>query len=219
MGFLKDMIKTAVGDGISKGIRDAVGKAAESIVAPKAEAYANKMAESLENATKESEEAISSAAAQAEGEKKGGFASLENAFQRMSQAAEKYAKTLENATMSQEELAKEWKEKVPGFPVWCFGGSEFSFQITGTSSDGNPYVVFCVENATQEGLNLYTALLKEEGFILEKAVKTTVFLTDMADFKEVNGEYLVFSKVEAFNAAPTMTVTLLRTKDRTEFEN
>lgn len=210
MSFLKNMIRNAVDDGISKGIRDAVSSAAEKIVAPKAEAYANKVANSLDNAAGEVDSAVS--AASAAGEKKSGFSSLEESLNRLSQSAEKYAATLEKAAASQEDLNKMWNEKVPGFPVWCFGGTDFWFSDIGTAADGATYYVFNAENTTQEGLDLYVALLKENGFVRKYSSSDEVL------YKDLGGEYLVFGKTDAFGTAPVMSVNMVRTKDRSEIE-
>ena len=209
MSFLKNIIRNAVDDGISKGIRDAVSSAAEKIVAPKAEAYANKVAESLDNAAGEVDAAAPAASA---GEKKSGFSSLEESLNRLSQSAEKYAATLEKAAATQEDLNKMWNEKVPGFPVWCFGGTDFWFSEIGTAPDGATYYAFNAENTTQEGLDLYVALLKENGFVRKYSTSDEVL------YKDLGGEYLVFGKTDAFGTAPVMSVSMVRTKDRSEIE-
>lgn len=208
MSFLKNMIRNAVDDGISKGIRDAVSSAAEKIVAPKAEAYANKVAESLDNAAGE----MNAATAASAGEKKSGFSSLEASLNRLSQSAEKYAATLEKAAASQEDLNKMWNERVPDFPVWCFGGTDFWFSEVGTAPDGATYYAFNAENTTQEGLDLYVALLKEKGFVRKYSASDEVL------YKDLGGEYLVFGKTDAFGTAPVMSVNMVRTKDRSEIE-
>ncbi len=87
MGFLKNIIRNAVDDGISKGIRDAVSSAAEKIIAPKAEEIAGKVAESLDNAAGE----MSAATAESAKEAKSGFLSLEESLNKLSESAEKYA--------------------------------------------------------------------------------------------------------------------------------
>lgn len=208
MSFLKNIIRNAVSDGISKGIRDAVSSAAGKIVAPKAEEYANKAADSLDNAAGE----MSAAAAASTDEKKNGFSSLEDSLDRLSRSAEKYAETLEKAAGSQEDLIKMWNEKVPGFPVWCFGGTDFRFDENGTAADGGVYYIFCAENATQEGLDLYVALLKQNGFVRKYSSSDEIL------YKDLGGEYLVFGKTDAFGTAPVMMVSMVRTKDRSEIE-
>ena len=214
MSFLKNVIRNAVGDGISKGIRDAVSAAAEKIVAPKAEAYANKVADSLDSAAGELDAAAASVNAEAaKAENAGAFSSLESSLNRLAQATEKYAATMEKAAVSQEALAKEWNEKVPGFPVWCFGGKDFWFDENGTSSDGNTYYWFCAENAPMEGLDMYLALLRQEGFVRKYPDSDEILI------KDLGGEYLVFGTTDAFGTAPTMTVSMFRTKDRKEFED
>ena len=212
MSFLKNVIRNAVGDGISKGIRDAVSAAAEKIVAPKAEAYANKVADSLDSAAGELDAAAASVNAEAaKAENAGAFSSLESSLNRLAQATEKYAATMEKAAVSQEALAKEWNEKVPGFPVWCFGGTKFWFDETGTAADGT-YYCFNVDNATQDGLDLYVALLKQNGFVRKYSTSDEVL------YKDLGGEYLLFGKTDAFGTAPVMSVTMGRTKDRSEIE-
>ena len=125
---------------------------------------------------------------------------------------EEQKETLEKATNQQEDLIAEWNEKVPGFPVWCFGGTEFWFSTSGNTSDGNPYYWFNAENTTQEGLDLYVALLKENGFVRKYEGGDEVL------YKDLGGEYLIFGKTDAFGSAPVMTVTMVRTRDRSEIE-
>ena len=204
MGILSRLIRNAVSDGISKGIRDAVGKAAESIVAPKAEAYANKVADSLDTAAKEAE------AAKTEGKET--VSSLEASLNSIAQSLEQYAGTLEQAEAPKEDFVKEWAEKLPGFPVWCFGGTDYELSENGNTSDGNPYILFDAENASYEGLSMYVLLLKKEGFV--RVYKDS----DDTLYKDIGGDYLVFSKTEAFNSAPHMTIAMFRTKDRKEFD-
>ena len=211
MSFLKNLIRNAVSDGISKGIskgiRDAVSSAAEKVVAPKAEAYANKVAESLDNAAGE----VNTAAENAE-KTKSGVSSLEESLNRLSRSAEKYAATLEAAAEVQEDLVKMWNERVPDFPVWCFGGKNFRFDENSTDAYGAVYYIFNAENTTQEALDLYVALLKENGFVRKYASSDEVL------YKDLGGEYLVFGKTDAFGCAPVMSVSMVRTKDRSEIE-
>lgn len=208
MGFLKSIIKNAVDDGISKGIRDAVSSATEKIVAPKAEAYANQVADSLDNAAGE----LNAATAASANEKKSGFSSLEESLNRLSQSAEKYAATLEKATEKQEDINKMWNEKVPDFPVWCFGGTDFWLDDISNDVGSGTYYVFNAENATQEGLDMYIALLKENGFVRKYPSSDEVL------YKDLGGEYLLFGKTDAFGTAPVMSVSMGRTKDRSEIE-
>ena len=106
----------------------------------------------------------------------------------------------------------EWNEKLAGFPVWCFGGTDFWFSEMGTASDGATYYAFNAENTTQEGLDLYVALLKENGFVRKYSTSDEVL------YKDLGGEYLVFGKTDAFGTAPVMSVSMVRTKDRSEIE-
>ena len=208
MGFLKNIIRNAIEDGINKGIRDAVSSAAEKIVAPKAEEYANKAADSFDNAAGE----VNAAAAAGADEKENGVSSLEESLGRLSRSAEKYAATLEKAAASQEDLNKMWNEKVPGFPVWCFGGTDFRFDENGTAADGAVYYIFNAENTTQEGLDLYIALLKQNGFVRKYSSSDEVL------YKDLGGEYLVLGTTDAFGTAPVMSISMVRTKDRSEIE-
>ena len=204
MGFLKNIIRNAIDDGISKGIRDAVSSATEKIVAPKVEAYANKVADSLDTA----EEANAAAAE----EKKSGFSALEESLNRLSQSAEKYAATLEKSAASQEDLNKMWNESVPDFPVWCFGGTDFWFDDISNDVGSGTYFVFNAENTTQEGLDLYIDLLKQNGFVRKYSTSDEVL------YKDLGGEYLLFGCTDAFGTAPVMSVSMGRTKDRSEIE-
>lgn len=202
MGFLKNIIRSAVDDGISKGIRDAVSSATEKIIAPKAEEYANSVADSLDEATK----AVNSAPTSEKN------SSLEQSMDRLSDAAERYAAAMEGAVEQTKSYIDEWKEKIPDFPVWCFGGTDFWFSDCGTDAYGSTYHIFNVDNATQEGLDAYVELLKQNGFVRKYSTSDEVL------YKEVDGEYLVFGKTEAFNAAPLMSIALYRTRDKSEIE-
>ena len=212
MGFLKNLIRNAIGDaigdGIRKGVSDAVSREVEKAVAPKAEEYANKAADSFENAAGE----VNAAAEAKEGAVKDGESSLEKSLDRLSKAAEKYASTLEKAALSQEDLIKMWNEKVPDFPVWCFGGTDFWFDENGTAADGAVYYVFNAENTTQEGLDMYVALLKQNGFVRKYSSSDEVL------YKDLGGKYLVFGLTDAFGTAPVMMVSMVCTTDRSEIE-
>ena len=203
MGFLKNIIRNAVEDGISKGIRDAVSNAAEKIIAPKAEAYANSVADSLDEAT----QAMNGAAAETEKS-----AATENALDRLSKVAEQYAAKMEAAVSQQEDFLKEWEEKLPGYPVWVFGGTECWISDGGAMEDGSHCYWLNAENATEEGLYTYVALLKEQGFVQKYKGSDEVL------YKELDGDYLLFGLTDAFGTAPVMSVSFHRTKDRSEIE-
>lgn len=202
MSFLKNIIRNAVSDGVSKGIRDAVSSAAEKIVAPKAEEYANSVANSLDEATQAMNSA--SQATTASGKKEG--SSLEQAAERLSHSAEAYAKAMENSTAG----LREWNEKLPGFPVWCFGGKEFSIDENYTSDEGTTYYIFNAVGATYEDMEAYVNVLKADGFVQRYKDSDSVL------YKDLGGEYLVFSSVEAFNDLDVMSVGMFRTKNKEE---
>lgn len=207
MGFLKNLIRNAIGDGIRKGVNDAVSREVEKAVAPKAEEYANKAADSFDSAA----EGINANQAK-DDENKKSTSSLEESLDRLSKSAERYAETLENAASAQEDLNKMWNERIPDFPVWCFGGKNFSFDENGTASDGAVYYVFCAEDATQEGLDMYVALLKQNGFVRKYSSSDEVL------YKDLGGKYLVFGLTDAFGTAPVMMVSMVCTTDRSEIE-
>ena len=60
-----------------------------------------------------------------------------------------------------------------------------------------------IEAQTRQTLNNLSAVLQAAGTSLANAVKTTVFLTDMGDFKAMNGVYAEF-----FPAAPPARSTV-----------
>ncbi|MCQ2421318.1 MAG: hypothetical protein MJ175_12175 [Clostridia bacterium] len=184
MSFLKSILRNAISEGISKGIRDAVGKATESVVAPKAESYANKVAETIDTAAKDLD-AVNAAAVEA---------------------------AMANAQTPDEAFVREWSEKLAGFPVWCFGGNDFSINESGTAPDGNHYYFFEAENTTQAELDAYVLLLRKEGFVRKFPN------SDETLYKDLGGEYLVFNKTDAFGCAPVMSVGMVRTSDRSEIE-
>lgn len=206
MGFLSNIIKNAIGDGISKGISNAASKATERVVAPKAEAYANKVADSLDEATKAMDESNSASENTQSG------SSLESSLDRMSKSMEKYAEAMEKNVEAQEDFIKDWEAKLPGFPVWSFGGHDLRLEEGGVESDGKPYYWFYAEDATQEGLDMYVDLLKKNGFVRKYSSSDEVL------YKDLGGEYLVFGKTDAFGSAPTMSVTMVRTSDKSEIE-
>lgn len=80
MGFLKNMIRKGVSDGIAKGVRDAVGGAVEKAVNPVAEKWANQTAQNLDNAAG----AMNSSAKE-----------TNDAFSNLRKAAENYASAME----------------------------------------------------------------------------------------------------------------------------
>lgn len=202
MSFLKNIIRNAVSDGISKGIRNAVSSAAEKIVAPKAEAYVNSVANSLDEAAK----AMNSAAqAGVEPVKKEG-SSLEQAAERLSHSADTYARAMETGTAG----LREWNEKLAGFPMWRFGGKEFSIDENYTSDEGTTYYIFNAVGATYEDMEAYVNVLKANGFVQRYDGSDSVL------YKDLGGEYLVFSSVEAFNDLDVMSVGMHRTKNKND---
>lgn len=50
----------------------------------------------------------------------------------------------------------------------------------------------CIKKATQNILNNVTGLLSEEGATLKNVVKTTVFMTDLNEFTDMNEVYATF---------------------------
>lgn len=217
MGLLGSLIKNAVGTGISnginkgisEGINKAVSSAAEKIVAPKVDAYANSVANSLDEASKSLDEATQ---AQKEiGQTEGGQAgtsSLEQSLNRLAQAAEKYSKAVENNYAENTAGLDKWNELLPGFPVWPFGGKNFSIEVRYVDEPtGSLFYDFCAEGATCEELNSYIQLLKKEGFLQKYKGGDQVL------YKEVGGEYLGFSCVEAFNDLDVMCIALGKSKD------
>ena len=212
MSFLKNLVRNAVSDGISKGIRDAVSSAAEKIVAPKAEAYASKVADSLDEAAQAIDAAAAAAPEAAEAAASVDTSALEQSLSHLAQSAEQYAKAMEKAAASQEDLTTMWNERIPDFPVWCFGGTDFRFDENGTDAYGAPYYIFEAEGTTQEGLDLYVELLKQNGFVRKYSGSDEVL------YKDLGGEFLLFGKTDAFGAAPVMSLAMYRTKDRREIE-
>lgn len=82
---------------------------------------------------------------------------------------------------------------------------------TGSLIDGN-----MAEQARQIVSNI-SAILSEAGGDLSKVVKTTIFLTDLGDFAEVNGAYGDFFK-ETPPARSTVQVAALPLGARIEIE-
>ncbi len=214
MGFLKNILSGAVKDGVRKGIRDAVSAAVEKAVAPKVEEAADKVADSVAEAAQSvgnAAAAPAAGAAAAADEAETGANS--GSAQRLEQAAEKLAKALEQAAAQMEEKAdgmKEWNEKLAGFPLWCFGGKEFSIEETGTSDTGSTYYEFRAVGATYEDLEAYVRVLKADGFVQKYKDSDTVL------YKDLGGEYLVFGTTEAFNDLDIMCVAMYRTTDEND---
>lgn len=212
MGLLGSLIKNAVGNGISEGINKAVSSAAEKIVAPKVDAYANSVANSLDEASKSLDEATQ---AQKElGQTEGGQAaasSLEQSLNKWAQSMEKYAETLEKEYGEKTAGLDKWNELLPGFPIWPYGGKKFSIEVRYVDEPtGSLFYDFNAEGATVEELQAYAQLLKKDGFIQKYKDSDSVL------YKEVGGEYLCFSSVEAFNDLDVMCIALGRTKDLNE---
>ncbi len=72
------------------------------------------------------------------------------------------------------------------------------------------------ELATQSLSNI-KAILEEAGSSMEKVVKVTIFLTDMADFARVNEAYAAFFKAP-FPARSTIAVAALPLDAKIEIE-
>jgi 2-iminobutanoate/2-iminopropanoate deaminase len=75
----------------------------------------------------------------------------------------------------------------------------------------------CVGCQTRQVLTNLSAVLEADGLTLNDVVKTTVFLTDMADFAKMNGVYAEFF-VEPFPARSTVAVAGLPKDARVEIE-
>ena len=104
-------------------------------------------------------------------------------------------------------MIREWGEKLPGFPVWCFGGKDFAIEINSTSDEGVIYYRFCAVGATYEAMCAYISVLKADGFVQKYKD------SDQVLYKDLGSEYLVFSSVEAFNDLDVMDIGLHRTKN------
>ncbi len=217
MGLLGSMIKNAVGTGISKGINkgisdgisNAVSSAAERIVAPKVDKYANSVADSFDEASKSLDEATAaSKEIRANGN---GASSLEQSLNRWSQSMERYAQAVEGNYATNTAGLERWNELLPEFPVWPFGGKKFSIEVRYVDEpSGSLFYNFSAEGATVEDLQAYANLLKKNGFIQKYEGSDSVL------YKEVGGEYLGFSSVEAFNDLEIMCIGLGKTKDLNE---
>lgn len=70
---------------------------------------------------------------------------------------------------------------------------------------------------TQQILSNATAIAEQAGTSLSRAVKTTVFLTDLADFEEMNGAYAMFFP-ESPPARSTIQVAALPLGSNIEIE-
>jgi len=75
----------------------------------------------------------------------------------------------------------------------------------------------CVACQTTQVLKNVSAVLEAAGLTLEDVVKTTVFLTDMADFAKMNGVYAEFF-AEPFPARSTVAVKALPMAASVEIE-
>jgi 2-iminobutanoate/2-iminopropanoate deaminase len=75
----------------------------------------------------------------------------------------------------------------------------------------------CVGCQTRQVLTNLSAVLEADGLTLNDVVKTTVFLTDMADFAKMNGVYAEFF-AEPFPARSTVAVAGLPKDARVEIE-
>ena len=75
----------------------------------------------------------------------------------------------------------------------------------------------CVACQTPQVLKNVSAVLEAAGLTLDDVVKTTVFLTDMADFAKMNGVYAEFF-AEPFPARSTVAVKALPKDASVEIE-
>ncbi len=214
MGLLGSMIKNAVGTGISKGINKgisdgiskAVSSAAEKIVAPKVDKYANSVADSFDEASKSLDEATAaSKEIRANGN---GASSLEQSLNRWSQSMERYAQAVGGNYATNTAGLERWNELLPEFPVWPFGGKNFSIEERYRDEPtGSLFYDFSAAGATYEEMDAYVQLLKKEGFVQKYKDSDSVL------YKDLGGEYLGFSAVEAFNDLDVMCIALGKSKD------
>lgn len=131
---------------------------------------------------------------------------------KLSKSAEQYAATMEAAAAAQEDLKLLWEKNVPEFPMWFLGGKGFRFD-TNEESDGGSYIRwFYAEDCTQEGLDLYRAMLRQNGFVRKYANSDEVL------YKDLGGVYVLLGTTDAFGTAPIMSLTFQKTKDRSEIE-
>lgn len=75
----------------------------------------------------------------------------------------------------------------------------------------------CIKKSTQNILNNVTGLLSEEGASLANVVKTTVFMTDLGEFADMNEVYATFFK-ENPPARSTVQVAALPKGAKIEIE-
>lgn len=221
MGLLGNLIKNAVGNGISRGINKgisdgiskAVSSAAEKIVAPKVDAYANSVANSLDEASQSLDEAAKAQKELGQAENgQTGTSSLEQSLNRWAQAMERYAKTVEGSCAEQTAGLDKWEELLPGFPVWPFGGRDFSIEVRYVDEPtGSLFYEFRAVGATCEELEKYIQILKNEGFVQKYKGADATLYKDLG-----GGEYLGFGCTEAFNDLDVMCIALGRTKSLNE---
>jgi 2-iminobutanoate/2-iminopropanoate deaminase len=83
--------------------------------------------------------------------------------------------------------------------------------ISGKMLDGD------IEAKTRQIIKNATAIAKEAGTDLNRVVKTTIFLTDLGDFQEVNTAYAIFFP-EAPPARSTVQVAALPLGSNIEIE-
>ncbi len=134
--------------------------------------------------------------------------SLEQSLNRLSQSAERYAKVVEENYAANTAGPEKWNELLPGFPVWPFGGKNFSIEERYRDEPtGSLFYNFSAAGATYEEMDAYAQLLKKEGFIQKYKDSDSVL------YKDLGGEYLGFGSVEAFNDLDVMCISLGRTKD------
>ncbi len=219
MSFLKNMIKNGISEGINKGITkgitDAVGKAVENVVAPAADKWANKTAQQLDEATN----AMDGAAAevnQAKAENPSGFAALEGALGKWAQSAEKMAAELEKNYAEElpekdAQVLVDWQTKLAGFPVWCFGGCEYSIDDNGTDAAGRPYYYFTVHSVNEAAFNSYIMLLKTNGFVQKFPGSNEVL------YKKVGEDVYIVGTTDAFYDETTLSIGFSR--DPSELAN
>lgn len=210
MSLLKNLIRNSISQGISKGVSNAVGKAVEKFVNPAAEKLAGQTAEKI-NETSAALETASENVKTAAEENKDGFAALESALGSWAQNAQKAAEELEKKYGEEAEksnVLERWEQLLPGFPKWCFGGTDHSLEENGTNEQGEPYYIFTVQNTSIVALQAYSALLKQNGF------KQKYPGTDEVLYKEENGAYLVFGQTEAMYDETTMSVNLCCSHDK-----
>ena len=206
-----NFLERAIRNGIQNAVGNAVEQGVRSAVQPAVNQAANNLANKAVQGISHSAQAIKDAAAnqqpysanvlcpQCGSKNELGKNFCSNCGAKMQPAPS--AEEAVNTAVAAAKFAQEWMRKLPQYPLWTDGGSEFEF--SDEEYDGQKYVRFTIQNADEVDLVAYLGKLRANGFAptdsdaayFRKTIGNTDYYFDLTAAQGSGyPEYLFYSK-------------------------